>query len=152
MKDLEVFKEDYFNPKKQLPKSRYHSYSHEELQNQSPYDLIANYSPKEQQMLINFCKDNFVPIKSRRLCTYSLKHWAEYCLGQYGLSYVSTGAIKGALLLSGFDLDPCEFNAYVNISCANYIKKRVYIKYGAGRYANDNRSEVNWAKGPYYFD
>lgn len=134
MKNLDQFKEDYYNPKKEFLKSRFHGYDHGEFQNQSPYDLIANYSEKEQQMLIDWCKDNFIPIKTRRLCTYSLKHWAEHCLTQYGLSYVSTGAIKGALLLSGFDLDPYEFNAYVNISTAFYIKKRVHQKYNVAIY------------------
>ena len=138
MKNLDKFKKDYFDSKKKLLDG-----GHEGFQNQSPYDLIANYSRKEQQMLINWCKDNFTPIKTRRLCTYSLKHWAEHCLTQYGLSYVSTGAIKGALLLSGFDLDPYEFNAYVNIGAAYYIKKKVHLKYGVGIYVNDHRSEVN---------
>lgn len=130
MQNLDQFKKDYYNPKEEFPRSCFHGYDHEEFQNQSPYDLIANYSEKEQQMLVTWCKDNFTPIKTRRLCTYSLKHWAEHCLTQYGLSYVSTGAIKGALLLSDFDLDPYEFNAYVNISSAFYIKKRVHSKYG----------------------
>lgn len=143
MKNLDEFKKDYFDSNKELPKSRFHDCSHGKFQNQSPYDLIANYSREEQQMLINWCKDNFTPIKTRRLCTYSLKHWAEHCLTQYGLSYVSTGAIKGALLLSGFDLDPYEFNAYVNIGAAYYIKKKVHLKYGVGIYVNDHRPEVN---------
>lgn len=143
MKNLDKFKKDYFDSNKELPKSRFYDCSHGEFQNQSPYDLIANYSREEQQMLINWCKDNFTPIKTRRLCTYSLKHWAEHCLTQYGLSYVSTGAIKGALLLSGFDLDPYEFNAYVNIGAAYYIKKKVHLKYGVGHYVGDYRLEVN---------
>ena len=60
MKNLDKFKKDYFDSNKELPKSRFHDCSHKELQNQSPYDLIANYSREEQQMLINWCKDNFL--------------------------------------------------------------------------------------------
>ncbi|WP_173008100.1 hypothetical protein [Lactobacillus helveticus] len=143
MKNLDKFKKDYFDSNKELPKSRFYDNSHRTLKNQSPYDLIANYSEKEQQMLINWCKENFTPIKKRKLCTYHLKHWAEHCLTQYGLSYVSTGAIKGALLLSGFDLDPDEFNAYVNIGSAYSIEKKVHLKYGVGIYVNDHCPKAN---------
>lgn len=143
MKNLEQFKDNYYDLSK-VTSGFPDEETHEEFQNQSPYDLIANYSEKERKELIGFCKENFQPIKSKRLSTYTLKHWAEHCLNHLGLSYVSTGAMKGALLLSGFELDPYKFNANVNIGSAYYIKKKVHQKYGVGHWANDNRPQVNW--------
>lgn len=46
MKNLDKFKKDYFDSNKELPKSRFHDCSHGELQNQSPYDLIANFQER----------------------------------------------------------------------------------------------------------
>ena len=132
MKNLDGFKDDYFNIKKVCPEA-FDSISHREFQYQSPYDLIAKYTPEEQKMLVNFCKENFKPIKAKKLSTGVLKNWARDCLEKYGFNYVSAGAIKGALLLSGFNLTPYEFNARVNISSASYIRKRVFIKYGVAR-------------------
>lgn len=51
-------------------------------------------------------------IKSKAVSTYSIKHWAEHKLN----FYVSTGAMKGALMLMDFDLDPYEKNAKTNVS------------------------------------
>ena len=55
MKDLEMFKDDYYNSSKVeggFPGEK----THEGFQNQSPYDLIANYSKEEQKELVDFCK------------------------------------------------------------------------------------------------
>lgn len=118
MESLLQFKDDYLNPDVRFPVNPYHGYDHECFQNQSPYDLIANYTPSQQKTLITFC-ERFIPIKSRKLSTYALKDWVEHYLD---IGYVSTGAMKGALLLNGFSLAPNEFNARVNIS-ANAISK-----------------------------
>ena len=84
--------------------------------NQSTRDFY-NYSKFDQEQMLNFCR-SLVPLKTRKTSTYSVKHWAEnvFLAVGTGPSYVSTGAIKEALLKTGFDLDPHEFNALVNVS------------------------------------
>ncbi|MFR0605908.1 hypothetical protein ACLUW9_05335 [Limosilactobacillus mucosae] len=84
--------------------------------NQSTKDFY-NYSELDQSQMIDFCR-SLTPTKARRTSTYSVKHWAENVFRAVGTgpSYVSTGAIKEALLKAGFDLNPEEFNARVNVS------------------------------------
>lgn len=101
---------------------RYHSLQEMEAEaahielNKSPKDFY-NYSELDQQQMVNFCQ-SLTPVKKRQMSTYSIKHWAERVFRAYGVGpeYVSTGAIKEALLKTGFDLDPHEFYALVNVS------------------------------------
>lgn len=127
--DLDVMKSDYFNMDFQKSKQvsgngmvlgKYAGAS----QNQNPYDLIANYSPQAQELLKKWVRLALVPTKSRgkKVSTYSVKHWAEGFFqswdikGADELTYVSTGAMKGALMCEGFGLKPYQFNAYVNVN------------------------------------
>lgn len=126
---IDVMKKDYFDKEFQnsplvennfVRKGKYYGAS----RNQNPYDLIAHYNQEAQELLKKWVRLNLIPVSkdNRQVCTYSVKHWAEDFFkrwdidGAQQLEYISTGAIKGALMSEGFYLKPYEFNAFANIS------------------------------------
>lgn len=113
-------------------------------QNQSPYDFYASYSKKEQELLRQWVKLYLIPTKSNstKVSTYAVKHWAEKFFSKWnvkgsGLTYVSTGAIKGALLAEGFSLKPYELNAMVGI-------KKASPAYDNFHYSDREKARLNW--------
>lgn len=126
--DWEWFKKDYFDNDFQESKEVFGTGIYEGMlggasKNQNPYDL-KSYSEPAQKMLKKWVKYNLVPTPNslkKRVSAYTIKHWAEYFFqdwpidGAKELSYVSTGAMKGALLSEGFGLKPYEFNAMVSV-------------------------------------
>ena len=94
-------------------------------QNQSTTDF-DKYSIKEQQLLLDFCKE-LTTAKTKKVATYSLKHWAEHYFEVFGgPSYVSTGAMNIALLKSGFELDSEGIYAQANVApkCEKILKQK----------------------------
>nr|WP_302427650.1 hypothetical protein [Limosilactobacillus mucosae] len=94
-------------------------------QNQSTTDF-DKYSIKEQLLLLKFCKE-LTMAKTKRVATYSLKHWAEHYFEVFGgPSYVSTGAMNIALLKMGFKLDSEGIYAQANVApkCEKILRQK----------------------------
>lgn len=107
IKVLEKFRDEY----KRIEDSQQITLFEEDSEaGHNPYDLVASYGSNEIQTLLDWVKKTYRKSSARGMSLNQIKEKADK---KFAISY-SKGALIGALVVLGFDLNVYDENPLVN--------------------------------------